>query len=40
MAYEAKRLGLSIEKITSIMNDTPEPENSGLEAINSSPMGK
>lgn len=31
-------LGLSVEKITPVMNDTPEPEISGLEAVNSSPM--
>jgi hypothetical protein len=39
-SLEDNPLGLSVEKIASVMNDTPEPENSGLEAVNSSPMSK
>jgi hypothetical protein len=39
-SLDDKPLGLSVEKITSVMNDTPELENSGLEAGNSSPLGK
>jgi hypothetical protein len=39
-SLEDNPLGLTVEKITPVMNDTPELENSGLEAGNSSPRGK